>query len=67
VVIPRQPEVLTQLDGEVFGPTPIEITPAEQPLEIIIPATTKMSERAHMPDVPSEAPGLSKAARAATA
>jgi diacylglycerol kinase family enzyme len=41
VVIPRQPGVLTQLDGEVFGPTPIEITPAEQPLEIIIPATTK--------------------------
>jgi len=38
VRIPRQPGVSTQLDGEVFGPTPIEIEPSEQPLQIIVPA-----------------------------
>lgn len=38
VVIPRQADVLTELDGEVFGSAPVEITPAEQPIRIIVPA-----------------------------
>jgi diacylglycerol kinase family enzyme len=38
VVIHGEPRVLVELDGEVFGPSPIEITPADEPLRIIVPA-----------------------------
>ena len=38
VAIPGEPHVLVELDGEVFGPSPIEITPAGEPLRIIVPA-----------------------------
>lgn len=37
VYIPHQPGVPTQLDGEAGGATPLEILPAEQPLDIILP------------------------------
>jgi diacylglycerol kinase family enzyme len=40
VVIPGQPGVLVQLDGEVFGPAPVQIAPADRPLHVIVPASS---------------------------
>jgi diacylglycerol kinase family enzyme len=40
VAIPGRPGVLVQLDGEVFGPAPVEIAPADQALHVIVRASS---------------------------
>jgi len=41
VYIPHQPGVCTQIDGEAGGVTPLDILPADLPLDIILPLQSR--------------------------